>query len=127
RDRLRLVAHRRRGVRVTAAGLVGAGRLLRAPQVVVAHGVIVADAASADSQAATSLSRLALVSSGAQLAAIDIRARSASVSSDSSWAARIVAYCAASREPNSSGSSAPRATVTPAASSSGSGTEVRSE
>ena len=37
----------------------------------------------------------------------------------SSWAARIVAYCAASCEPNSSGSSAPSATVAPASSSVG--------
>ena len=36
-----------------------------------------------------------------------------------SWAARIVAYCPASRDPNSSGSSAPSATVAPAASSVG--------
>ena len=43
------------------------------------------------------------------------------------WAARIVEYCAASREPNSSGSSAPSAIRAPASISSGSGTEVRSE
>ena len=47
--------------------------------------------------------------------------------SSRSWAARIVAYWPASREPKSSGSSAPSATVAPAASSWGSGTEVRSE
>ena len=39
---------------------------------------------------------------------------------------RYVAYWAASRDPNSSGSSAPRATVSPASSSWGRGTEVRS-
>ena len=46
-------------------------------------------------------------SSGAAEARTDIRASSASCASVSSCAARIVAYCAASRDPNSSGSSAP--------------------
>ena len=53
-------------------------------------------------------------SDGAREARTDIRASSASCSSVSSCAARMVAYWPASREPNSSGSSAPRATVAPA-------------
>ena len=58
-------------------------------------------------------------SDGAREARTDIRASSASWSSVSSWAARMVAYWPASRDPNSSGSSAPRATVAPASSSCG--------
>ena len=61
--------------------------------------------------------------SGAREARNDERASSASWASVSSCAARIVAYWPASREPNSSGSSAPSAIVAPAAISSGSGTE----
>ncbi len=62
-------------------------------------------------------SRVRRTSEGAREARNDIRASSASWSSVSSWAARIVAYCAPRREPNSSGSSAPSATVAPASSS----------
>ncbi len=65
-------------------------------------------------------------SSGAREARSDIRASSASTSSVRSCAARMVAYCEASRDPNSSGSSAPSATVAPASSIVGSGTDVRS-
>ena len=65
-------------------------------------------------------------SDGAREALTDIRASSASWSSVRSWAARMVAYCPARRDPNSSGSSAPRATVAPASSSWGRGTDVRS-
>ena len=50
-------------------------------------------------------------SDGAREAAKDISASRARVASSRSWAARIVAYCPARREPKSNGSSAPSATV----------------
>ena len=83
--------------------------------------------ASSASHSSMSWSIVFTTSDGARDARTDIRASSASCSSVSSCAARIVAYWLASWEPNSSGSSAPRATVAPASSSCGSGTDVRSE
>ena len=95
-------------------------RLLAAPAAAAAL-LLLPGTAAADVQVAASHA-----SSGARDARTDIRASSARVASDRSWAARIVAYWDASREPNSSGSSAPSATVAPASSSTGSGTDVRS-
>ena len=62
--------------------------------------------------------------SGARLASTDPRARRASSSSEKPRASRALSYCAASREPKSSGSSAPSATGMPASTSSRSGTSA---
>ncbi|CPU65912.1 Uncharacterised protein [Mycobacteroides abscessus] len=58
----------------------------------------------------------------ARLARIDDRARSASSASENPCSRRAVSYCPTSRDPNSSGSSAPSATCAPASTSAPSGT-----
>ena len=66
------------------------------------------------------------VSGGATEPRTDIRASSASWSSGRPCARRAISYCAPSRDPNSSGSSAPSATGTPSPSSVPSGTAAAS-